>query len=59
MGRDSALAEAAFLHPIVMSCDGDESVLLAIEFAARAAGAVPPSVLLQNVRGNEILGFST
>jgi hypothetical protein len=32
LGRDSALAEAAFLHPIMMPCDGDESALLAIEF---------------------------
>lgn len=23
LGRDSALAEAAFLHPIMMSCDGE------------------------------------
>jgi hypothetical protein len=55
LGRGSALAGAAFLHPIVMSCDGDESVLLAIEFAARAAGAVPPSrfiaFMVQNIRG--------
>jgi hypothetical protein len=50
LGRDSALAEAAFLHPIMMPCNGDELAL-----SGRAAGAVPPSrfigFMVQNVRG--------
>ena len=37
LGRDSALAEAAFLHPIMMSCDGDESALLAIKFCCKGS----------------------
>lgn len=37
LGRNSALAEAAFLHPIMMSWDGDESALLAIEFCCKGS----------------------